>query len=164
MPAERVAEAYDAGLRRFGENYVREALTKTQHPLLNRPDIEWHFIGHLQRNKARDVVRRFALIHSIDSLPLALEVGAKAQREGRIMPILLEVKLDPEPAKFGFAPEGVPDAAARALEIPGVRLCGLMGMAPFSERPEEARPAFRRLRARCLRPCRSVRDRYFPWA
>jgi pyridoxal phosphate enzyme (YggS family) len=147
IPALRVAEAVEAGMRRFGESYVQEAVAKVTDPLLQRSDMEWHFIGHLQSNKARDVVRHFDLIHSVDSLALAREIGRRAQQEGRTMPILLEVKLDPAPAKFGFAPDQVLDEAAQTAEIPGVELRGLMGMAPFTDRPEETRPAFKRLRA-----------------
>src|SRR5436309_2151455 len=78
VEAARIAEAYDAGIRDFGENYVQEALAKIEDIGLDHPDIRWHFIGHLQRNKVKSVVERFALIQSVDSLPLAQEIGKRA--------------------------------------------------------------------------------------
>ena len=145
VPAARIAEAYAAGVRDFGESYVQEARDKIGLPPLDFPDVRWHFIGHLQSNKAREVVERFALLHSVDSVALAKEVGRRAQRIGRSADILLEVKLDPADAKFGFLPETLPEAAAQIGSLVGVRLCGLMGMAPFASDPEAARPFFQTL-------------------
>ena len=142
----RLRTAYRGGLRDFGENYVQEALTKVGDPDLSDSAIRWHFIGHLQRNKVRDIVGRFALIHSVDSLALALEIGRRAELSGKTVEILLEVKLDPITTKFGIAPEQTLATAQAVLNIPGVRLRGLMGMAPFGAIPEAARPAFRTLR------------------
>jgi pyridoxal phosphate enzyme (YggS family) len=144
----RIAQAYAAGLRDFGENYMQEALAKIGQPPLDRSDMRWHFIGHLQRNKARDAVGRFALIQSVDSVALAKEIGRRAQRAGQEAAILLEVKLDTgTEAKFGLAPEVALETAAEVREIAGVQLQGLMGMAPFHPDPEQARPPFRRLHA-----------------
>lgn len=142
---DRIAEAYAAGIRDFGENYVQEALTKRGMPPLDGQDICWHFIGHLQSNKVKDVVGRFALVQSVDSLSLASEIGRRARKVGLTADILLEVKLDAVEAKFGFAPETTLEAAAQIVGLDGVRLCGLMGMAPFGDDPEQARPHFRRL-------------------
>ncbi|HZP82209.1 MAG TPA: YggS family pyridoxal phosphate-dependent enzyme, partial [Chthonomonadaceae bacterium] len=118
----RIAQAYAAGLRDFGENYMQEALTKIGQPLLDRLDMRWHFIGHLQSNKARDAVGRFALIQSVDSLSLAKEIGKRAQRAGQEAAILLEIKLDTgADTKFGLAPEDAIETAAEVSEIAGVR-------------------------------------------
>ena len=146
---ERIAEAYAGGARHFGENYVQEALSKVGHPLLQWLDADWHFIGHLQSNKARELFppegARFALIQSVDSFSLARELAQRAQRRGVTASILLEVKLDPAPAKFGFLPDSVLTEAARIQEMEGIEVCGLMGMAPFSPDPEAARPYFRQM-------------------
>jgi pyridoxal phosphate enzyme (YggS family) len=147
VPAERIAEARAAGLTEFGESYVQEALAKQSHPLLQDDALRWHFIGHLQRNKARDVPGRFALIHGVDSVALAREIGKRSQRAGIRTDILLEVKLDTgSDTKFGVGPAAALDAAAELDTIEGVRLLGLMGMSPFDPEPESARPYFRRLR------------------
>ena len=150
QPPDRIVEAYQAGIRHFGENYVQEALSKVGQPPLDWPDACWHLIGHLQSNKARDIIpkdgARFALIQTVDSLSLARTLAHRARLSGLIAAILLEVKLDPGPAKFGFAPESVLEDVVRIQEMDGIVLHGLMGMAPFSSYPEMARPYFRQLR------------------
>ncbi len=143
--AERVQEAFEAGVRDFGENYVQEALPKITSAALPK-EVRWHFIGHLQSNKAREVAGVFSLIQSVDSLSLAQEIGRRAFLVGRSVDVLLEVKLDTSAAKFGIQPEQALETASVVLTIPGVRLCGLMGMAPFGTDPEAARPTFRTLR------------------
>jgi pyridoxal phosphate enzyme (YggS family) len=144
VEAERIVEAHHAGVHDFGENYVQEALAKMEALSFDRQEVRWHFIGHLQRNKVREALGRFALIQSVDSLALAAEIGKRAQQSGQA-DILLEVKLDPAATKFGIAPEQTLEVAAQVQEIAGVRMCGLMGMAPFASDPEAARPFFRRL-------------------
>ncbi len=142
----RIRAVHRAGVQDLAENYVQEALTKVGDPELADAGVRWHFIGHLQRNKVRDIVGHFALIHSVDSLALASEIGRRAEQIGRTMELLLEVKLDPIATKFGIAPEQTLATAQTVLNIPGVRLRGLMGMAPFGTNSEDARPAFRTLR------------------
>jgi pyridoxal phosphate enzyme (YggS family) len=142
---ERIVQAYHESLRDFGENYVQEALSKIEVPSMKRQDMRWHFIGHLQRNKVKAVLGRFALIQSVDSLALAQEIGKQAQKIGMVADILLEVKLDPAAAKFGIAPEETVEVAAQVQRIEGIRLGGLMGLAPFASDPEAARPSFRQL-------------------
>lgn len=145
MPPETIRQAYDAGIRHFGENYVQEALPKINHALLRLPDIQWHFIGHLQTNKVRYAVGRFALIHSVDSLRIAQALGQRATQTGQQVPILLEVKIDPATTKFGLDADQVLDIAQQILHLPGLQLQGLMGMAPPHPDPEAARPGFRML-------------------
>ncbi len=145
MPAETVAEAAEAGLTHFGENYVQEALSKLAHPLLQMPDIRWHLLGHLQRNKVRLVVGRFALIESVDSLALLHELENQAEKLQTAQPVLLQVKLDSTPAKTGFAPADVQSAIETALQMHFIQLHGLMGIAPCCNLQEETRPAFRLL-------------------
>lgn len=142
-----IAEAANAGVTCFGENYVQEALRKQQDERIRHAHLDWHFIGHLQRNKVRDVVGRFALFHSVDSISLAEAIGERAVRSGHEAPILLQVRLDPDERKFGLGMADVPGAASEVGQIPGVRLMGLMGMAPFSSDAEQTRGHFRALRA-----------------
>ncbi len=147
QPPERIVEAYQAGARHFGENYVQEALSKRQNPALEWPDAIWHFIGHLQSNKARDVVSRFHIIESIDSVSLAREAARRAVQQGIVTPVLLEVKLDPIPAKFGIAPDRVLEAVGMVREMEGLELRGLMGMAPFGLDAEQVRPYFQQMQS-----------------
>ena len=148
---DRIVEAYDAGLRIFGESYLQEALTKIGRAPLDLPDVQWHYIGHLQSNKARDVEARFALIQSVDSRKLAEEIGRHAVVSGRLARILLEVKLDTVGTKFGIEPDKAIEEALGISELPGIRLEGLMGIAPYvtaadaGAGAEASRPAFRRL-------------------
>ena len=109
--------------------------------------IRWHMIGHLQRNKARAALAAASLIHSVDSLRLAEELNRLAGERGMPTPILLQVNTTGEASKFGAAPEKVPALAGAIQALPGLQLRGLMTMARPTEDPEEARPAFARLRA-----------------
>ncbi len=149
MPAEAVAAAYAYGIRDFGDNRVEEALPKieqVQRLLGDVPAPAWHMIGHLQRRKVRDAMPAFDLVHSVDRLSLAEEMEKRLTVLGKVMPILLEVKLSEEETKWGFPPEGVAGAVERILEMPHLRIQGLMTMAPIVPHPEAARPYFRRLR------------------
>ena len=146
VSVERILEARNAGIVSFGENYVQEAVSKQQNPVFETLPVDWRFIGHLQSNKVRDVAGSFSLIQSVDSLSLANALGKKSISLGIVSKILLEVKLDLSDSKFGFLPDEVEDTAYKIDEIPGIQLCGYMGMAPFSSNPEDARPHFRRLR------------------
>ena len=140
-----VVEAYKAGIRDFCENYIQEARGKQDGELMKRDSIRWHFIGHLQTNKVKEAIGKFVLIHSVDSLSLAREIGRRAERLGKTADILLEVKMDAVDTKFGFMPAEALDAVMQIREISGIQLNGLMGMAPFSSEPENARPYFRQL-------------------
>ena len=151
QPVERILEAYEAGMRDFGESYVQEAIQKIDHPSLQLPDIRWHFIGHLQSNKVRYVEPRFHLIHSVDSLKLAAEISRRAVQAGRTARMLLEIKLDDRDTRAGIDPEVAIQEALGATALTGVRLEGLMGIAPYDAdadagaRAETARLAFRQL-------------------
>ncbi|MBN1517539.1 YggS family pyridoxal phosphate-dependent enzyme [Candidatus Sumerlaeota bacterium] len=140
--AERVSQALDAGCGAFGENRVQEA----QEKIPRLPPAEWHLIGHLQRNKARLAVQLFHMIHSVDSERLARALSQAAESEGRSIEILLQVNVSGEESKFGAEPEQVEALARTALGLPGLRVRGLMTMAPYSDDPEDARPVFRGLR------------------
>jgi pyridoxal phosphate enzyme (YggS family) len=109
-------------------------------------DIRWHFIGHLQKNKARQTVGVFSTIQSVDNLPLAVEIGRRAEAREIVQDILIEVNISGEETKFGVSPEDALDFAGKIAEVSGVRLQGFMGMAPFAADSEETRPYFARLK------------------
>ena len=138
---EVIRQGLDAGICDFGENRVQEFLGK--YGLF--PTAHWHFIGTLQTNKAKDIVGKAYLIHSVDSLKLLAEIDHRAQAVGVIQPVLLEVNVSGEQSKHGFAPVDVREALVEASHMPGIEVRGLMTMAPFG-RPEDARWVFRELR------------------
>lgn len=146
VESSRILDAVNHGIRDCGENYVQEALQKQDALSVGQVAISWHFIGHLQRNKAKDVFDRFALIHSIDSLPLARAIGERAYQSGLEARILLQVKLDPSQTKFGVGSDEVLKVYEAVRKIPGIEVLGLMGMAPFTEQAETSRSCFRLLR------------------
>lgn len=142
-PAEAVREALDVGQRVFGENRVQELLSKA--PLLPSA-VQWHLIGHLQKNKIRKVLPVVELIHGVDSLELARDIDRIAGELGLFPKILLEVNVSGENTKFGFTPEAAREGLEEILALPRVQLEGLMTIAPFVEEAEEVRPVFRALR------------------
>ena len=139
----RVREAVAAGAADVGENYVQEAAEKWSRI---GAAVRWHFIGHLQRNKAKHAVEMFDLVHSVDSLALAEELGRRAVAAGRTIAVLIEVNAAGEESKFGVEPKDVRELALRIAEVQGLRPLGLMGMTPFVSDPEESRPYFARLK------------------
>lgn len=148
VPAEAVRAAWRLGVTDFGENRVQEARQKVA-DLRDLP-LVWHMIGHVQSNKAGQAVELFQMIHSIDSVELARQVGARAARAGRTMPALLEVNVSGEESKFGFRvtaeEQGAFLAAVREIvAAPGIDVQGLMTVAPMAANPELARPHFGRL-------------------
>jgi pyridoxal phosphate enzyme (YggS family) len=145
FPIEAIREAYDAGQREFGENKVQEALQKIDAQADMR--IGWHLIGHLQSNKARKAASRVDWIHAIDSVDLLRRVDEAARAAERTVNVLIQVDLALEATKHGAPVETVPDILAVAAGLQGARLTGLMLLPPLAERPEEARPWFRQLRA-----------------
>jgi len=142
-PAQLVAEALGGGQRVFGESRVQEALPKID---ALPGDIVWHFIGHLQTNKIRKVAGRFALFHGVDNVQLAEQMNRIAGELGHTENVLLEANVSGEASKFGFEPAALRKGLAALLELPFLRVHGLMTMAPYSESPEAARPVFARLR------------------
>ncbi len=146
-PNEDVMEAYKAGIRDFGENYVQELVGKID-SLPN--DIHWHMIGHLQRNKVKYLTDRadhIELIHSVDSLRLAEEISKRGERQGIKIPILVEVNIAEEENKFGLSEEETKDLVKNIAKLPGITVKGLMTSAPFVTNPEENRDYFRRIKS-----------------
>jgi PLP dependent protein len=145
-PAELVRQAAALGQRSFGESRLQEAITK-QDALGDLPDLDWHFIGRLQANKARAVLRRFGTIHSVDSLALAERLQRIAAEEGLAPGILLQVKFRPDPAKTGFEPDEVRALGADLGRLAPLRCLGLMTIAPLGLTPGERLELFRECRA-----------------
>ena len=142
QPVARIAEAYEAGLRVFGENYVREAEEKVR----AFPDAEWHFIGKLQGNKVKKAVSLFGWIQAVDSPRLLAEISRRCAEAEKTLPVLIEVNLGGEESKAGVSPEALPSLLASAAEQPGIRVRGLMAIPPAADDPEESRPRFAALR------------------
>jgi PLP dependent protein len=141
--AEAVREASDAGQLIFGENRAQELIAKV--PLLPS-SIHWHFIGHLQKNKVRKILPLVDLVHSVDSLELAVDLDRIASELGLFPRVLLEVNISGEATKFGFTPEVARREAPRLLALPRVQWEGLMTIAPIVDAAEKARPFFAQLR------------------
>lgn len=142
-PVELLQEAYEAGVRDFGENKVQELMDKI--PRLPS-DIRWHMIGHLQRNKVKYIVGKVALIHSVDSLRLAEEISHEAVRQGIQTDILIEVNVAEEESKYGVSVQDAAALTAQIAQLPGIRVQGLMTIAPFTENEEENRQYFKKLK------------------
>ncbi|MBN2199824.1 MAG: YggS family pyridoxal phosphate-dependent enzyme [Candidatus Aminicenantes bacterium] len=140
---EEVLEAVEAGVAAVGENYLQEAVAAKA---VVGARARWHFIGHLQTNKARKAVELFDMIETVDSLKLAKEIDKRAAEADKVMPVLIEVNSGREPQKFGVFPEDVPGLVRALVGLKHLRVEGLMTMGPFSADPEEVRPAFRETR------------------
>ena len=141
---DTVRDAIEAGATDIGENYVQEARAKIE--AVGRGAVRWHFIGGLQTNKAKYVVRLFDLVHSVDSYGLAAEIDRRAGREGRVMDVLIQVDVSREAQKSGVMEEDLVDVVDAIAPLPNIAVRGLMGMPPFGREPEASRPYFRRLR------------------
>lgn len=142
-PVSMLMEAYDSGIRIFGENKVQEMCDKyEQMP----KDIQWHMIGHLQRNKVKYIIDKAALIHSVDSLRLAETIQEEATKHQVVMPILVEVNVAMEETKFGTSLAEAMELVEQISHFPNIRIEGLMTIAPFVEDPEENRKYFRALK------------------
>ncbi len=138
-PAEKVREAVEAGQTLFGESRVQEARAKI--PELSS-NLRWHFVGHLQKNKVRQVLPLFEMIHSVDSLALARDINRIAEEEGLYPPVLLEVNVAGESSKFGFAPDDLREHMEALLGLPRLSLEGLMCVPPLAVESEDSRKFF----------------------
>ena len=161
---EAILEAYEAGQRIFGESKVQELCAKHQ---TLPADIEWHFIGHLQTNKVKQLVPFVSLIHSIDSYRLLAEVDRQAGRIGRVVPCLLQIHIASEETKFGFSPDECRQILAEGAwkSLLHVRLCGLMGMATNTDDDTQIRREFeflssffREVRTHYMQDCPDFRE------
>ncbi len=143
QPLERVRAAVAAGLKVLGENQVQEAVSKSaQLPV----DVDWHFVGHLQSNKAKLAVRLFGTIHSVDRLKIARKIDREAERQGRRIDGFIQVNLGAESTKHGYPGEGLAEAVRPLAELQYLRIVGLMAIPPYETDVERARDWFVQLR------------------
>ncbi len=147
FPQEDVLAASEAGIEHFGENKAQEFTAKAARLPGKRlgGDVYWHMIGHLQRNKARDVVEHADVLHSLDCPRLAREVNKRAREAGRVMPCFVQVNVAEDENKFGIASEEAHDFLDSLVQHESLRLGGLMTIVPHYDDPEQARPHFRAL-------------------
>jgi pyridoxal phosphate enzyme (YggS family) len=145
FPVELIKIAYDCGHRDFGENYVQEWLSKKG---LLPSDIRWHFIGHLQTNKVKYIIPGIHLIHSVDSEKLLKEIQKQAQKKSTKVDVLLQVHISGEETKFGFDENELLSIFDNSLHLshPHVRICGLMGMASFTNDELKIRNEYKKLK------------------
>lgn len=146
QPAAAIREAYAAGQRDFGENYVQE-LAEKRAALADLTEIRWHFIGHLQSRKARELADGRIVVHGLDSASALAKLAATAEAAGTAVPVFIQVNIGDEQSKSGLAPEAVPAFAAQVAGTPGLAWRGLMTIPPAVADAEAARPYFRRMRA-----------------
>jgi len=139
----RIKEAIEAGISILGENYVQEAKKKIEE--IGRP-VAWHFIGHLQSNKAKYAVQLFDMIHSLDSIALAEELNRRAEQADRMFQVMIEINLSGEATKFGTDEGKILNLARRILQLNHLSLEGLMTMPPYFDSPEMGRPYYIKLR------------------
>ncbi|MEE8480152.1 MAG: YggS family pyridoxal phosphate-dependent enzyme [Desulfobacterales bacterium] len=144
IPADMVKEAIEAGVKILGENYIQEARKKFD--ALSSYPVSWHFIGHLQTNKAKYAVRLFDLIHSVDSLKLAHELNKQAKKINKIQEILIQVNISMESTKSGIYEQDALGLIQDISRLENLSVKGLMTMPPFFDEPERARPYFSALR------------------
>ncbi|MBF0468167.1 MAG: YggS family pyridoxal phosphate-dependent enzyme [Desulfamplus sp.] len=140
---DAIVKAIDVGVEILGENYIQEAVNKIE--VIHTKSPSWHFIGHLQSNKAKVAVKYFDLIHTVDSLKLAKEINRHAEKAGKIQDILIQINISQEETKSGAAAEEGVKLAEAVSRLKFLSLKGVMGMPPFFDDPERARPYLRRL-------------------
>jgi pyridoxal phosphate enzyme (YggS family) len=140
---DEIQESIDAGIHIIGQNYVQEAQSAFR-VIGNRA--RWHFIGHLQKNKAKKAVEIFDMIETVDSYGLAAELSKRCQASGKVMSILIEINSGREPQKFGILPEETEKFIRQIAYFEGIKIKGLMTMGPMFGDPEDARPYFQETR------------------
>lgn len=145
VSTEGTTAAVEAGFHHIGENRWQDAREKW-HALQGNKEVYWHFIGHLQTNKVKDVLGRFWSIHSLDRLSLAEEIQKRAKRLDIVVPCFVQLNVSGEETKYGLPPEELPMLLERLNDLDSIDVIGLMTMAPHEDDPEQTRPVFRRLR------------------
>lgn len=143
IDTDRIREMMSCGVKSLGENKVQEIMDKYDKI---GPEAQWHLIGHLQTNKVKYIIDKVKLIHSVDSLRLAEEIDKRARQHGITMDVLIEVNIAGEESKHGIRPEDTLELCKRAAELEGIRIKGLMTVAPFVENPQENRDYFAQMK------------------
>ncbi len=139
----RISEVFIHGIKDIGENRVHDAQKKQIEVL---PGARWHFIGHLQTNKAKDAVKVFDMVHSVDSVELAQKIDKEAKKIDKIIEVLIQVNTSGEEQKYGIGPDTVKDFLRETSQLSNIKISGLMTIAPLAEDPETVRPYLRSLR------------------
>lgn len=139
-----IREAVGLGITSVGENRVQEMMDK--HENLKDCELEWHMIGHLQRNKVKYIIDKVSLIHSVDTIALAREINKRAEKSKKRLDILLQINVSGEESKFGMDPGKVRDFLQQTESLKNIHIRGLMTIAPFTDNTEEVRPVFARLK------------------
>ena len=142
-PIEQLLEVYETGQRELAENRVQEMVTKYE---ALPKDINWHLIGHLQTNKVKYIAPFVSLIHSVDSHELAQEINKQAIKNNRTIPILLQFHVAEKDSKFGLKPDEAEIVCKQILELPNIEICGIMGMATFTDNETQVRKEFKLLK------------------
>ena len=143
-PSEKIISAYEAGAECFGENKIQEVVDKIENGKLQ--GVGWHFIGHLQKNKIKYINSHFDLIHSVDSLSLAEKISEHSKSQDRVQPVLLQINISGEEAKFGMSPSDLVEQLSDFAVFNGIRIKGLMTIPPQDPNPESSRQYFSALR------------------
>ncbi len=147
VTADRVIEAYNAGIRDFGENRIQDAdKQRAELPEEVENNSRWHFLGHLQTNKVNKVVGKYDFIHSVDSPKLAKAISECASSQKLVQKVLIQVNIAGEESKFGFSPEKAEESFSEISTLDSISIVGLMTMAPFTDNPEKQRTVFKGLR------------------
>lgn len=146
VATDKIEEAVRNGIEIIGENRIQEAESKYGQITL---PVKWHFIGHLQKNKVKKSIRMFDLIQSVDSIELAEEIDRQSGAINKIQEVLLEIKISPEPTKYGVAPQDLISFLTAAGQFKNIKIKGLMAIAPLFDDPEKTRPYFRQMRELC---------------
>ena len=144
VSSEKIISAYEAGAECFGENKIQEAVDKIENVKLQ--GLAWHFIGHLQKNKIKYINSHFDLIHSVDSLSLAEKISEHSKSQDRVQPVLLQINISGEEAKFGISPSDLVEQLSDFAVFNGIRIKGLMTIPPQDPNPESSRQYFSALR------------------
>jgi pyridoxal phosphate enzyme (YggS family) len=143
LPVDIIQEAIDLGVTMLGENKVQEAKSKVD---LVSGDVQWHLIGHLQKNKAKTAVNIFSMIQSVDSFKLGQEIDKRAAQINKVMDILVQINIGNEPQKYGVAVERVPELIKDLASLDNLRIKGVMAIAPMAKNPEDVRPYFKKMK------------------
>jgi pyridoxal phosphate enzyme (YggS family) len=143
VDTDRIKHAIDCGMENLGENKVQEIMAKYN---LIEKNVKWHLIGHLQTNKVKYIIDKVALIHSVDSISLAEEISRRAEKAGIKMDVLIQINVAEEETKFGISYEEIDDFVQQLSKLSGIRVKGLMTIAPNFEDIELVRPVFRKLK------------------
>lgn len=146
QPPEKIVQAYEAGVRYFGENRVQEGMKKIDQLKDKLPEAHWHLIGGLQTNKAKYTVKYFEMVHSLDRKELADELDKRAKKIGKVQDVLIEVNIGEEESKYGVKPEKLEELFEYSLKKENLNILGLMCIPPYFEDKEKSRPYFRKLR------------------